>query len=237
MVNINEVKKKGYGIVKTAINKLNSLKLKYYYFECSVIILNVMIRSSILYASEMYYDLKEKEVRQLERIEEQFMRKVLNTTKGCPIVSLYLALGHIPARFEIQKLRLLYLKYILTEKENSLVRRFLYLQLEMPTKGDWASRCLGDLKDLKMPGSIKEIEEMSYKEYKKLLKMKIKEKALEYLKNKVRSKGKENKHEGLSMSEYLLPENRLLSIDEKQRLFEVKNRTSRTEQGHTRVPS
>ena len=29
----------------------------------------------------VYYDLKEKEIRQLERIEEQFMRKVLNTWK------------------------------------------------------------------------------------------------------------------------------------------------------------
>ena len=158
------------------------------------------------------------------------MRKVLNTTKGCPIVSLYLALGHLPARFEIQKMRLLYLKYILTEKEDSLVRRFLNLQLEMPTKGDWASTCLKDLKDLKILCSMKEIEIMSYKEFKRLLKTKIKEKALIYLLSKVRSKGKENKYKDLSMAEYLLPENRILSIEEKQRLFEVKHRM-------TKIPS
>ena len=132
----------------------------------------------------MYCQLKENEVRQLERIEEQFMRKVLNTTKGCPIVSLYLALGHSPARFEIQKLRLLYLKYILTENEESLIRRFFDLQLKMPTKGDWASCCLKDLQELGISCSLKEIEIMPYKEFKKLLKMKIKEKALIYLRNK-----------------------------------------------------
>ena len=71
---------------------------------------------------------------------------------------------------------------------------------------------------------------MPYKEFKKLLKMKIKEKALTYLVNKVRSKGKENEYNDLSMAEYLLPENRLLSIEEKQRLFEVKHRL-------TKIPS
>ena len=57
--------------MKSALNTLNSMNLKNYYFECSVIILNVMLRSSILYASEMYYDLRENEIRQLERIEEE----------------------------------------------------------------------------------------------------------------------------------------------------------------------
>ena len=150
MANINAIKKKSIGLVKAAINKLNSLNLKYYYFECSVIILTVMLRSSILYASELYYDLKEKEIRQLERIEEQFMRKILYTTKGCPIVSLYLSLGHVPARFEIKRMRLLFLKYILTEKEDSMIRQFFMLRMEMPSKGDWASSCLKDLKDLEI---------------------------------------------------------------------------------------
>ena len=177
MENINAVKKKAIGVVKSALNKLNSLNLKYYYFECSIIILNVMVRSSILYASEMYYQLKENEVRQLERIEEQFMRKVLNTTKSCPIVSLYLTLGHIPARFEITKMKLLYLKHILSENEGSMIRKFFHLQLEMPTKGDWASSCLKDIKDLNLSISLKEIQLMTYEKFKKILKEKIKEKS------------------------------------------------------------
>ena len=100
----------------------------------------------------------------------------------------------------------------------------------MPTKGDWASSCLKDLKELAISCSLKEIEIMPYKEFEKLLKMKIKEKALIYLKNKIRSKGKENEHKDLSMAEYLLPENKLLSIEEKQRLFQVKSRM-------TKIPS
>ena len=122
-------------MVRKTLNKLDSLHLKEYYFECSIIMMNVMVRSSILYASDMYYHLKETELRQLERIEESYLRQVLNTTKGCPINQLYLSVGQYPARFEIQKMRLLYLKYILHENKESLLYKFFTLQLEMPSKG------------------------------------------------------------------------------------------------------
>ena len=128
MANIRQIRNKSIGTVRKLFNRLNSLKLKQYYFECAVILMNSMLRPSILYACEMYYNLKESELRHLERIEESFLRKVLNTTKGCPITQLYLEIGQIPARFEIQKMRLLYLKYILKENEESLLRKFLQLQ-------------------------------------------------------------------------------------------------------------
>ena len=45
MANTRAIQKKSIGVVKSAFNKLNSLNLKYYYFECSVIILNTMVRT------------------------------------------------------------------------------------------------------------------------------------------------------------------------------------------------
>jgi hypothetical protein len=116
-----------------------------------------MLRPSILYAADMYYNLKESELRQLERIEEEFLRKIFKTTRGCPISQLYLEIGHIPARFEVQKMRLLYLKYILEEKEESLLSRFFKLQLAEPSKGDWVSNCIEDLKELEIEDSLEEI--------------------------------------------------------------------------------
>ena len=51
------------------------------------------------YFYESYYNSKEQEIRQLERIEESFMRQLLKTKKICPI-------NQLPARFDIMKLRL-----------------------------------------------------------------------------------------------------------------------------------
>ena len=205
MANIREIKKKSIGIVKSTLNKLNSLNLKRYYFECSIILLNAMVRSSILYASDMYYDLKETEVRHLERIEEGYLRKVFNTTKGCPITQLYLAVGHTPARFEIQKMRLLYLKYILEEDDTSSLSKFFKLQLKFPAKGDWASTCMKDLEELRIEKSLEEIKLMSKAQFSKILKENGKENSFRYLLSKKGSKGKENNETELCMAEYLIP--------------------------------
>ena len=89
--------------------------------------MNVMLRGSILYGGDMYYDMKEQELRQLERIEEGYLRKILKTSKGCPITQLYLSVGQYPARFELQKMRLLYLKYILEQDEESTLKKFFNL--------------------------------------------------------------------------------------------------------------
>ena len=128
MANINMMKKKSIGVIRKIFNKLNSLNLQKYYFECAMILLNAILRPSILYACDMYYNLKETEIRQLKRIEESCLRKVLNTTKGCPIVQLYLEMGHTPARVEIQKTRLLYLHFILQQSEDSTLNKFFSLQ-------------------------------------------------------------------------------------------------------------
>ena len=147
MANIEQMKKKSMGVIKKILNKLNSSNLQTYFFECSIILLIVILRPSILYACEAYYNLKENELRQIERIEENYLRKVLNTTKGCPIVQLYLETGHIPARLEIQKTRLLYLQYILQQTEESTIYKFFNLQLESPTRGDWASTCIEEISE------------------------------------------------------------------------------------------
>ena len=146
MENIKAIKNKSIGTIRQIFNKLKSLKLGKYYFEVGIIFLRIMLRTSILFACETYYNLKENEVRHLERIEESYMRKLLETSKGCPIIQLYLELGHIPARFDIMKQRLFFLKYILNQDTESMIYKVLFLQIEKPAKFDWATTCIKDLK-------------------------------------------------------------------------------------------
>ena len=58
MANINAMKLKSKGIIRKIFSRLDSLNLQKYYFECALILMNAMLRSSILYASDMYYNLK-----------------------------------------------------------------------------------------------------------------------------------------------------------------------------------
>ena len=155
IANIRQLKQKSIGIIRKIINRLN--------IECSMILMNSILSGSILYASDMYHNLKECELRQIERIEETFLRKVLKTTraKGCPITQLYLEMGQIPACFEIQKIRCLYIKYILNQYEDSQLSSFFYLQLNQKSKGDWASTCMDALKELRITESLDEIKHMN----------------------------------------------------------------------------
>ena len=108
MANINAVQKKLHRVIRSIVKKLEKLNLRDYYYECAMIFMNAILRGSILYASETYYNLTERNIRILERIEENFMRKILKTKRSCPINQMYLELGQWPARFEIKKLRLLF---------------------------------------------------------------------------------------------------------------------------------
>ena len=57
----------------------------------------------------------------------------------------------------------------------------LNLQLEKPSRGDWGSTCMKDLKELKIDLSLEEIKLMNKNKFTIILKQKIKENALEYL--------------------------------------------------------
>ena len=140
-------------------------------------------------------------MRHIERIEESFQRKLLKTTKGCPITSLYVHTGQTPVRFEIMKMRLLFLKYILEQPEQSNVKRMFELQLEMPSRGDWASTCKKDLNYLQIGLSLEEIRNISKRKYSTILKDKTREFALKYLLEKSGTKGKEIQFSNLEMAD------------------------------------
>ena len=224
MANILEVKNKSIGIIRKILEKLDSLKLKKYYFECGLLFMNVILRGSILYAAETYYNLTEKELRIIERIEESYMRKLLKTTAGCPVIQLYLELSQIPARFAIIKARLMFLKSILNENESSRLAQFVKLQFDERKKGDWIVSCIEDLKELGFTGSLEEIKELKRNNFRNIINKKIRENAFKYLLKKQRSKGKDIDYQEYQMADYLLPNNSLKNIEDQRYLFAIRNK-------------
>ena len=79
------------------------------------------------------------------------LRKIFNTEKGCSIYQLYFESGHIPARFQTKRMKLIFYEYILKQEETFLVFKFLMAQKIEPRKGDWYS-------DIKTILNIKKIK-------------------------------------------------------------------------------
>ena len=61
------------------------------------------------------------------------------------------------------------MKYILDQDTKSLLKNFLTLQLKYPTRGDWASSCLQDLKYLEIEFKMEEIEEIDRNKFLKII--------------------------------------------------------------------
>ena len=224
MANIKSIKIKAISTTKSILSKLKALNLQKYYFECGILFMKTMLRTSILYASETYYNLKENEYRSIERIEESFLRQLISTRRFCKISLLYLEFGLWPARFEMKRLRLLFLQYILNQDENSTIFKFFQTQFKTKIKGDFVLMCLSDLSDLEIKMTFDEIKCIKSSKFKFILKQKITKTAFQYLTSNIRNKGKEISYEQFQMAEYLLP-NKYLSIEDKKLVFSLRSQS------------
>ena len=120
--NIIAKEKRAHGIKKQIQFLMKNLGK--YTFESSMIYLNSLLRSSILFAAEAMYNVKEIEYRHIERIEEDMMRKIFETGKGWAGYQLYFESGQLPARILIKKMNFTFFHYILSQKEDLLMFRF-----------------------------------------------------------------------------------------------------------------
>ena len=138
----------------------------------------------MLFNSEVWYNVTEDDIQKLSEVDEYLMRKILELPSKTPIESLYLETGSIPIKFYLKKRRLMYLKHILSRKENELIKRFYLAQKSQPSKNDWVNTIKNDLKDCNINITDEEIEKITKYKYKKMIKKAISNDAFRYLMNK-----------------------------------------------------
>ena len=169
-----------------------------------MIYLNSLLRSSILFAAETMYDTKEVEYRLIERIEEDLLRKIFKTGSGCPIFQLYLESGHIPARFAIKRMKVIFFKYIISQDEGSLMFKLLMAQKNNRKRGDWYSEVKNIINELNISLNDEDIKKTTVFEFKKIVKEKTKVAALKYLKEMQRKdkKGAGINYNSIELQDY-----------------------------------
>ena len=221
MKNIEAKRNRALGIKKQIQFLLQGLGK--YTFEGGMIYLNSLLRSSILFAAEAMYNTKENELRQIERIEEELLRKIFKTGQGCPIYQLYFESGHIPARFAIKRMKIVFLRYILTQEENSLMYQFLLAQKTHPRRNDWYSGVRTDLNEFEIFMTDEEIRKMPVNTFKQLVKEKSVFACINYLQMKQRKaeKGAKIVYQSLELQDYLNPYSNL-SLEDQLKIFSLR---------------
>ena len=160
------------------------------------------------------YDIKEVEFRMIEQIEEDLLRKIFKTERGCPIFQLYFEAGQIPARIAIKRMKILFFRYILIQKEHSLLYQFLMAQKSEPRKGDWYSDVKKYLIEFEMDISEENIKNMPELKFKSLVKKQANKASFNYLNQKQSKceKGSKIKYQQIEIQDYLTPSANLILI-------------------------
>ena len=116
---------KGSGIIKQISSILEEVFFGKFFFKVAKILRESLFINSILINSEAWYNLSNKNIDDLEKLDNILLRKILEVGQSVPTAFLHLELGTIPLRFVIKTRRILFFQYILKENESSLLYQFL----------------------------------------------------------------------------------------------------------------
>ena len=133
--------------------------------------------------------------------------------------------------------RLIYLQRILKRKETALIKKFIKTQMKNPQKKDWINTVYMNLNELEILLTLEEIEVMPIATFKKLVKLKIKEKAFIYLinqKEKRNGKGIEINHLKHEMQNYLKSEDMNIKNDERKLILQLRTKMNFKVKSHFR---
>ena len=204
--NIAVRKGKGYGIVERIIDMLQEISFGHSYFEVANLLRHSLFLSSILLNSEVWYGLTLSDIEQLEVVDQFLLRRILEAPSSTPKVSLYLEMGCLPIRFIIKSRRIMFLHYILNQKQDSLIFKFFQAQLENPVKGDWSEQVKSDISEIDLKLTMEEISILSKEAFRTKLKKAINAAAFKWL---MKEKDNKSKLKDLYYEKLEMPWNQL----------------------------
>jgi hypothetical protein len=120
----------------------------------------------------------------------------------------------VPIRFEIMRRKFAFLQYILKQEKSAMISQVLKATRENSVKHNFVQTCMKYLKTLDISLNFEEIEKLSDRKFKKLLKEKSKVAAFNYLKKEQSKQTKimDIHYDKLEIQEYLLCGDRDINI-------------------------
>ena len=204
-INIVEKTNRGVGIVNKIRTTLIERPYGKYTYKAAALMREGLLLSSMLNNSESWIDITKQDIEKLEKPDKILIRSILGSQGNPSTVFMYLELGFLPVKYVIMKKRLNFLKYILNENMNTMLRKVYEVLKTDSRKGDFVDLVQHDLNDLEIELSENEIQNTTKVQWKRFINIKVKEAAFQYLiaENNEKSKTKHINFDSLQMSKYL----------------------------------
>ena len=97
--NIQDRMAKGTSSITQILSILEENFYGKHHFKVAKMLRNSLLVNSMVFNSEAWYNLTQKNIKDLESCDISLHRKIYNTKISCPIPLLYLELGTTPIRF------------------------------------------------------------------------------------------------------------------------------------------
>ena len=175
--------RKGNGIISEISSIIEEFPFGQYKLEVALKLREAMLINGILFNSESWHGVTEKQVKSLEAIDESLLRTIMKAHSKTPKEFLYLESGALPLRFIIAQRRILFMKHITERHDSDLLKRVFVAQREAPSHGDFVKIVEKDLKDLNLTHQYATSSSVSKDQLKAALRKSANNAALNYLRN------------------------------------------------------
>ena len=165
------------------------ISLGFKIYEIAKILHAAIFVNGTLINVETWPNCTEVRLKNFERIEQTFMRNILNAHSKTPIEALYLEMGIIPLRFQLMKRRILYLQKILSRSDNEITKQIVLEQKKRSIDGDFYDQVKNDMVILRI--TDEQLLE-SKEKLKEVARRKMNEAAFTYLIDKAKTHSKVN---------------------------------------------
>ena len=96
----------------------------------------------LIYNYEAWSNISENDCKQLQNVQRAFLRRVMEVPKSTPAATIFLELGILPVRYEIEKRQLLFLKRILSRETGDPLLVIYEQMLRLNSEPNWANGVL-----------------------------------------------------------------------------------------------
>ena len=151
-----------------------------------LLLYQALFLSCMLFNSQAWSTIKEVDIEKLEKIQLKCLKKILQLPRSTANSFVFLEFGELPIRYIVDRNQLNFLYHIYHLKQDDPVRIMWEMMEKLPGEKNWWSRVKGLLTKYEI--SMEHVKTMTKCSYKNLVKEKVKEVALDSLREQCKGK-------------------------------------------------